>query len=250
MLVEAGREAWWLEGKGRAPTAAGEGALAPMGVAGRAAKAAGVGAEKTRPPAAASALTESSLLLLDLRDRAESTVGGAGRGSEPTAAGASVGDLGAPRQGGSSAGAAQQGAPSQGGCGRLRRPTVERERRRSAGRRGRPASEERRVPATESSSREAAKRSRSATEGRPPMEDLTAPSRVRVLGAEVDLVAAEMARSHAVSSSPAAQGRWWQGEEGGGGCGGWEKRLGPARVEEWPAAVGRRLGCGRPREEG
>jgi hypothetical protein len=67
MLVEAGREAWRLEGKGRAPTAAGKGALAPMGVARHAAKAAGAGAKKTRPPAAADGISlehlEDSLLL-------------------------------------------------------------------------------------------------------------------------------------------------------------------------------------------
>jgi hypothetical protein len=97
-------------------------------------------------------------------------------------------------------------------------------------------------PATESSSREAAKRSRSAAEGRPPVEDLTTPSRVRVLGAEVDLMAAEMARSHAASSSPVAQGRWWQGEEaragqGRGVGGGWGVAA-PGRKDEPPGGGG------------
>jgi hypothetical protein len=69
---------------------------------------------------------------------------------------------------------------------------------------GRPVREERAAPVTENSSREAAKRPMGAAEGRRPVEDLTAPSRVRILGAEVALVAAEIARSHVASSSSAA----------------------------------------------
>jgi hypothetical protein len=78
------------------------------------------------------------------------------------------------------------------------------ERRHSVGRQGRPMREERAAPVTENSWREAAKRPMSAAERRRPVEDLTAASRVRILGAEVALVAAEMARSHVASSSAAA----------------------------------------------
>jgi hypothetical protein len=98
-------------------------------------------------------------------------------------------------------------------------------RRRRAGRRGRTASEERRAPAMESSSSDGT-RSKRAGEGRRPVEDLTAPSRVRVLGAEKGELGAFftdalMARSHAAPSSPAAAGRRrpclrWSRKFGGG----------------------------------
>lgn len=75
-------------------------------------------------------------------------------------------------------GAAGLGDGGEGGG--PREAVVGEERRRSAGRRGRPASEERRAPATESSSRTGS--GRGATARRRPVVDLTAPSRVRVLG--------------------------------------------------------------------